>query len=303
MSVPPRLLLNGKKSGLESVRDAIAKCREDAQLDVRVTYEGGDIARFVEEAVAQGVTRIIAGGGDGTVNETTAALMALDKDQRPEMGVFPLGTANDFATSAGIDEDLTKALQLAMSGDVFWVDVAKANEHFFINVASGGFGAQVTSTTPVALKNFLGGGAYTLSGLIQAVNFTPFPGTIEVDGEEEEVNVIVAAACNGRQAGGGQQLAPHAFINDGLIDVVAISEFPPESVSDVFKELVEIQDKPEMDGKFVRRMQTKGVKWCAKETMPVNLDGEPINEKNIEFRVLAGEIPMVLPSNCPLLKS
>ncbi|TLU61293.1 lipid kinase YegS [Thalassotalea litorea] len=301
MAKPVRLLLNGKKAGLDNVRAAIFECRKQYDLDVRVTFEGGDIARFVQEASAEGVSRLIAGGGDGTVNETVSALMALAKDKRPELGILPLGTANDFATSALYPEGLVEALQVAITGKAYWIDVAKANEYYFINVASGGFGAQVTTATPVALKNFLGGGAYTLSGLIQAVNFTPFPGIIDIDDTQEEVNVIVAAVCNGRQAGGGQQLAPHAFINDGLLDIVAITEFPSEAVSEVLKELIDIQDKVQLDGKFVKRQQAKSVRWLAKESMPVNLDGEPISEKQITFSVAPAEIAMVLPNDCPLL--
>lgn len=72
-------------------------------------------------------------------------------------------------------------------------------------------------------------------------------------------------------------------------------------IADVLKELVDIQDKAELDGKFVKRLQTKSVRWLAKEPMPVNLDGEPISEKNIDFSVLAAQISMVLPENCPLL--
>ena len=96
---------------------------------------------------------------------------------------MPLGTANDFATACGIPSDPLQALQLAQVGEAREVDAAQANDYHFINVASGGFGAQVTANTPVALKNFLGGGAYTLSGLIQAVNFAPYRGEVRIPGE------------------------------------------------------------------------------------------------------------------------
>ncbi|WP_394175387.1 lipid kinase YegS [Thalassotalea litorea] len=303
MTMPVRLLLNGKKAGLDAVRAAIRECRKCFDLDVRVTFEGGDIHRFVQEASAEGVSRIIAGGGDGTVKETVAALMALAKEQRPELGIMPLGTANDLASAAMIPEDLQEALTLAATGEVHWVDVAKANDHYFINVASGGFGAQVTTETPVALKNFLGGGAYTLSGLIQAVKFTPFPGTVKVNDTSEDMDVIVAAVCNGRQAGGGQLLAPQAFINDGLLDVVTINDFPVEAVSDVISELLDIQDKAQFEGRYVKRLQTESVIWHSKEAMPVNLDGEPITEKEITFSVCKAQISLVLPEKCPLLTS
>jgi len=73
-----RILLNGKKAGLKDVRAAIAAVRESSpDLEVRVTYEAGDIERFVAEASTEGVQRVIAGGGDGTINEVVDALMRM----------------------------------------------------------------------------------------------------------------------------------------------------------------------------------------------------------------------------------
>lgn len=66
----------------------------------------------------------------------------------------------------------------------------KASDDYVINVATGGFGAQVTATTPPALKNFLGGGAYTLTGLINALDFKPFQGIIKFDDRTLKSSVI-----------------------------------------------------------------------------------------------------------------
>jgi diacylglycerol kinase family enzyme len=64
-----RIILNGKKAGYESVRTAIASLREERDdIGVRVTYEYGDVERFLNEAVREGVKRLIVGGGDGSVN-------------------------------------------------------------------------------------------------------------------------------------------------------------------------------------------------------------------------------------------
>ena len=159
-----RLIINGKKAGLESVRNAVFDARRQGVVEVRPTWEGGDVERLVQEAVADGCVRLMAGGGDGTVKEMTEALMKLPSENRPEMSILPLGTANDFATACGIPSEPAAALALAREGSAVAVDCVRANDEFFMNVASGGFGAQVTANTPVALKNFLGGGAYTLSG-------------------------------------------------------------------------------------------------------------------------------------------
>ena len=294
-----RILLNGKKAGLEPVRSAIFKAREAGTVEVRSTWEAGDVERMVSEAIADGCTRLVAGGGDGTVNELTDALLKLDADKRPELAVMPLGTANDFATGCGIPGDPLQALQLAQTGTARPVDAVSANEYHFLNVASGGFGAQVTATTPVALKNFLGGGAYTLSGMVQAINFVPFEGEGRLPGETLSSSVIVGAVCNGRQAGGGQQLAPQAFIDDGLLDIVVLNQFPPEAVPQVIEELRD----PEASGDYVKRYREPWVEWSSETVIPINLDGEPISCSSVRFEVIPGAIKLVAPDDCPMLSA
>lgn len=294
-----RIILNGKKAGLEPVRSAIYSARESGNVEVRATWEAGDVQRLVREASAEGCRRLVAGGGDGTVNEVVDALLRLPEADRPEVAILPLGTANDFATGCSIPTDPLAALSLAQTGQSCAIDSVRANEFHFINVASGGFGAQVTANTPVELKSFLGGGAYTLSGLVQALNFVPYKGEVRLPQESLQNDVIVAAVCNGKQAGGGQQLAPGALIDDGLLDIVGLLHFPPENLRQVINELME----PEASGDYVKRFRVPWVEWESDVEMPINLDGEPIKTNKIRFEVLPRSIKLVLPENCPLITS
>jgi len=185
------------------------------------------------------------------------------------------------------------ALRLAQSGQSYAIDAVQANQFHFINVASGGFGAQVTANTPVALKNFLGGGAYTLSGLVQAVNFAPYHGQARLPEESLQNDVIVGAVCNGRQAGGGQQLAPGALIDDGLLDFVVLNHFAPEDLGQVIKEMME----PNVNGDYVKRFRVPWAEWESEDEMPINLDGEPIKTNKIRFEVIPSAIRLVVPDN------
>ena len=294
-----RVLLNGKKAGMDPVRNAIYKARDNSPVDVRVTWEAGDIDRLTKEAHAEGCTRIVAGGGDGTVHEVVNSLMQLPFDERPELALLPLGTANDFATACTIPVDPMAALELAQNGQSYAVDSVSANNLYFINVASGGFGAQITANTPVALKNFLGGGAYTLYGLAQAVKFVPYNGELRLPEQSIRNAVIVGAICNGKQAGGGQQLAPTALIDDGLLDVVGLVNFTPDKLPQVVKELT----TPELSGEYVKRFRVPWAEVDSDEDMPFNLDGEPVTFKRIRFEVHPGSIKLVLPDNCPLISN
>jgi len=294
------IILNGKKAGILTVREAISTFRKEfTDIQVRVTYEYGDVERFMLEAVQHGVERLIIGGGDGSVNEVVDAMAKLPREDRPTLAILPLGTANDFATACEIPLESLDALRFAMSGSSTPVDIVTANDRHFINTATAGFGAQVTADTPVELKNFLGGGAYTLTGVLKAMDFVPYRSNIMTPQNSfQNRNIIAGAICNGKQAGGGQVLAPNALINDGLLDVVGISNF---TLIDIPQVLEEIRN-PSSKGVFIRYLQTPWIESESAKIIPVNLDGEPYSSHKIRFEVVPDAIDLIIPKESPCLK-
>jgi lipid kinase YegS len=294
------LIINGKKAGIPAIREAVGRIRNMGHdLQVRVTWEYGDGLRYVKEAGEIGVDCVIAGGGDGTVNEISHGLILLDEAQRPAMGILPLGTANDFATCCTIPTEPLAALTLAIEADPVPVDLVQTNKRYFMNVASAGFGAAVTTETPVELKNFLGGGAYTLMGLLKLLNFSPYTVSLKAENYSFDGEAVVGAICNGRQAGGGQVLARDAYINDGLLDVIIARAFPIQALEQVTAELAE----PSHQGEFITSFQTPWLESSSDEPIPVNLDGEPIKDNKIRFEILPGAIKLAVPRNCPCIKT
>ncbi len=122
-----------------------------------MTWEVCDAARYAGEAVRDGIDVVTAGGGDGTVNEVVNGILLVDESPSIAMGIVPYGTANDFATSCGIlTGNPLAALTLLTDREPTKIDVGKVNDHFFINVTTGGFGAEVTAATPTEMKKVLG---------------------------------------------------------------------------------------------------------------------------------------------------
>ncbi len=171
------VIANGKVAGDPRLREAVRVVRERGHpVRVGVTWEAGDAGRFVRDAAASGVEGVIAAGGDGTINEVVAGLVDLARSRPippnaalprlPALGIVPLGTANDFARGCGLPtDDLTAALLSAAEGVAVPIDVGRVNGHTFINVATGGFGTQVTVDTPPEVKRLLGRVAYLVSGV------------------------------------------------------------------------------------------------------------------------------------------
>ena len=243
------------------------------------------------------VDLLIAAGGDGTLNEIVHGLMDLSINARPVLGVVPLGTANDFATGCDIPRDLEKALALCMEGEAVPIDVGRANEHWFLNAASAGFGAEVTATTSPDLKRLLGSAAYTVMGAILAINVRQYHGRLTLPDREIIGSGPVAIIGNGRQTGGGIQVAPRAFIDDGLLDVLVIREIPATALLTAARELQQLSS----DGEYISYWQTPWVEVHSEEVIPVNLDGEPVAFSSVRYEAVSKAIRVIVPPNCPVL--
>jgi len=232
-----QVILNGKSGANPQVRSAINRIRDEGQpMQVRCTWEGGDAELFSFFSVSGGVDVLVAAGGDGTIHEVVNGLMTAESPPELAMAVLPLGTANDFARGCGIPLEPYEALKPAADGRSVAIDVPSANGVFFANVASGGFGAEVTVGTPAGLKRTLEGGAYALMGLITVAKMTPYTGKVVGAGESAEGSFIALAVGNARQAGGGIQVTPKAFLDDGLLDMVILTDFNTNELGIVLNE-------------------------------------------------------------------
>jgi len=290
------LILNGKVAGNQVLRAAVARHRAAGhRIEVRVTWEKGDARRFVSEAGK--LDLLIAVGGDGTLNEVVHGLMDVSKPTRPILGIVPLGTANDFATGCCISRDPAKALALCMRGEAVPIDVGKANDHWFINAASSGFGAEITATTSPELKRLLGPAAYALMGAILAINIHQYQGRLSLPDREIAGSGPVAIVSNGCQTGGGIQVAPRASIDDGLLDVLVVRQISPTALLTAARELQQLPP----DGEYVSYFQAPWVEVHPEGAIPVNLDGEPLRFSAVRYEAVPKAIQLIVPPNCPLL--
>jgi len=288
------LVLNRKTVNRPVVEEAVKHVRSGGiELRVRIPWDKEDASRVIEEALAGGAERIIAGGGDGTVNTVANVLVGDGKDRpRAVMGVLPLGTANDFAHGCGLPcDDLKQCLQIACVSPPHEIDVACVNGRYFINVASGGFGAEITATAPAPLKKALGGGAYTIMGLIKALSLKPYEGRLLVPGQEPaEGNMVFMAVGNNRLAGGGFEVAPKARLDDGMLDLAVVSDGP---AADIARLAAEVKMPENPDNRFLHYRQLSEFTIESTRDLHLNLDGEPMLERKLEFSVLPKHLGVV----------
>ena len=295
------VVLHGKQASNLEVRNAVGVLRSDGhQVDVRVTWGSGDAARFVGEAITMGVDSVIAGGGDGTVNEVTHALVShAGRAKQPSLGILPLGTANDFARSAEIPMDAEAALELVVDSKAVPVDVGRIGTRVFLNVATGGFGTTVTVETPEALKRALGGAAYLLTGISRFTSFQSMPGRLRAPGFSWQGSFLVLAVGNGRQAGGGYVLCPEAKINDGLLDVGILPHVEPEELPARLASL--LRNGFAAAEQSVIRTRTPWLEIESESPLHLNLDGEPVTGTSLRIESVPGAVRVHLPRSDLLL--
>ncbi|ROO35818.1 lipid kinase YegS [Pseudomonas sp. NFACC32-1] len=288
------LILHGKQALNEEVRAAVMlKRKQGWDLAVRLTWEAGDAQRCVDEALEAGYTRLIAGGGDGTLRDIAEALALQSSDA--SLVLLPLGTANDFARAAGVPLEPDQALEL-LEVEPRAIDLGEVGGRIFLNMATGGFGSQVTANTSEDLKKVLGGAAYLFTGLTRFSELSAAYGELQGPGFSWQGDLLALGIGNGRQAGGGHQLSPQALVDDGLLDISILPA--PQEVVSTLRDL--LAGGLGIDNMFVRA-RLPWVEIKVAQGLDINLDGEPLQVDNLRFTVREKAIRVHLPLDSPLL--
>ncbi len=287
-------ILHGKQAMNEQVRAAVGALRDRGwQLDVRLTWEAGDAARLVSEAQAGGYQHVAAGGGDGTLRDVAEAMARIAC--QASLVLVPLGTANDFARAAGVPLEPEQALAL-LDTPAQSIDLGRVGEQVFLNMATGGFGSQVTANTSEDLKKVLGAAAYLFTGLSRFSELSA--ATVDLHGPDFlwRGDLLALGIGNGRQAGGGHVLCPQAQVDDGLLDISILPA--PQEVVGTLRSL--LSDGLGLENMFVRA-RLPWVEIKSAQGLDINLDGEPLQSDSLRFEVLADALRVHLPADSPLL--
>jgi lipid kinase YegS len=273
------LVIHGGRADHPALREAVERARAQGHaVEARVTWERDDAVAFARECAARGVDAVVAVGGDGTVNEV---LNGLDRSDVP-LGILPLGTANDFARQVGIPADPGPALELILGGTPTRVDTAELNGRRYLNVSTGGLGAEATADTPAEAKEALGFIAYAITGVRKLVELAPRRAYFAGPGFEYRGEFLLFAVGNGRATGAGTALTPHASITDGLLDLCIVGGMPRGDFARLVLKLKRGEHVGEEGVQYVRLpeilIQSQGA-------ISVNVDGEPSDAHRLEYRV------------------
>ena len=168
---------------------------------------------------------VIAGGGDGTVNEVANGLVGSDV----LLGCLPSGTGNDITSSLGIPMDVAPACHLLIHGKRRKIDLGlitgKKRKRYFLGVSGIGYDAEVTKDANDMGKRFMTGTLpYVVSIFRVLQNFSPIMFTIEYGSIKVRFEAMMVSVGNGPMYGGKMLICKNALLDDGLFDVVLVGK-------------------------------------------------------------------------------
>lgn len=199
--------------------------RPDAEL--RVTRRRGEATDLAATARDAGFSRVVAVGGDGTIQEVVNGVLA--HADPVEIGIVPVGSGNDLARSLRLPFDPAEAWTAALGRATRPLDVARATngageERWFSSAGGVGFDAQVAAAM-VDRRGWQSGRAgYLLTTLSQLRRFENRSVRLTIDGEVFSKRVLLVAVANGEYYGGGMRIAPGARADDGRLDICVVGD-------------------------------------------------------------------------------
>lgn len=246
-----------------------------------------DISAVIRSRAGQ-VDCVVVGGGDGTLNAAAPALM----ETHLPLGIIPLGTANDLARTLGIPLDPAKAAAVIAAGRERRVDLGLANDHPFFNVASVGFGVDLTRALTRDAKSRWGALGYALAGIKVLSRMRPFRTYISQNGSRTMSKTVHLAVGNGRHYGGGITVSEDAAIDDGHLHVYSLEV---RSVWKLLFLLPAMRRGTHGRWKEVKTLAGQEITVRTRRPRSVNTDGEITTRTPVHFRILPSAIRVYAP--------
>ena len=295
--------------------DAIERSLRAARVPLEVVHtecehDGVEIAR---QAVRDGRRRLIAAGGDGSVNDVVNGVMdaGLADTRKVTLAVAPTGTGNDWARSLGIGREPASVTAAIASGRTMLHDVGiitgpaitgytepangmePPHRHWYINVAGAGYDAYVTARVPRPVPSAFTYLGIALRGL---VSYRSPQFRVDADGTRFDQRMLLVFAANARFCGNRMHVAPDALLDDGMLDVVAIEDL---GLLRALPKIVKLYRGRLYGDPVVRHVRCARVRIEADPPAEVQADGQMAGHTPAEFSLVRQALTVIVPPGGP----
>lgn len=295
------VLLYNPKSGNRQIVNNLDYIIEEVQkMDYQMTIYRSEYQGAIKDYITNNLTMdntnlILISGGDGTLNDCINGMIEADLDI--PIGVLPLGTANDFAYTAQIPNQIEAALNVIKKGAPKYIDIGQVNDKYFINVCNMGLFSGVSHHVDLEIKKKFGKLAYYVKSIEEFQNYKAMELQINVDGTHLEGEYLLVLVFNGQAAGGFTRLAKNADIQDGLFDVICIKNIDLYEVPKLFMKVLQGEhlNNPHIDYLTGKKIKIECTNM--EHNFITDVDGEIGPDLPLDIQLTQRKIQVYLPES------
>lgn len=257
----------------------IAKLQAISDSKVWQTERMNHASELTKQAISEGADRIIAIGGDGTINEVASVLLHTSIP----LGIIPMGSGNGLARHLDIPLSFNKALDRAINGSMISIDAGKWNDRPFFCTAGIGFDAYVAAHfAKRAKRGFIN---YIYSTFVSLRKYQ----TIEI---KELGSVFSFTVANANQFGNNAYISPESDLQDGQLEAIQVK---PGSIWSIVNLGISLFRKNLPYNPLVTISAVKSLQINAPKGIPYHLDGESLllQSGTIEITILPSSLLVV----------
>ncbi|MGQ1891132.1 diacylglycerol/lipid kinase family protein [Thermophagus sp. OGC60D27] len=270
----------------KELKNALLKEAEILGFDVVYSKKPGHAFSLSSQAAGE-YDIVVAVGGDGTVNEVGRGLL----HSSTSLGIVPVGSGNGLARFLQIPLKVNRAMEVIRKGSVKSIDVIRINNFYSFNVAGVGFDAYISHQ--FAHKKKRGPLAYLQLISKEFPKYKSEHYSLTVDGESIEMDAFLISFANSSQYGNNVHIAPGALIDDGLIDVCLIKDFPKFSAPAL---LFSLLDQSIDKSKYDTILKARKIKIQHPSPLLGHIDGEPVHfGRDADIEILPLSLNVIIP--------
>lgn len=280
------------KSGTKPKQNLQSQIKRNLDTDrfspiFEYTEYANHATEITREYLSKKVKKIVAVGGDGTVNQVAQALINTDAT----LGIIPMGSGNGFAHHLNLPMTTGRAVRVINRDKIKLVDVAFTNNQSFLCTSGLGFDAYVSHL--FSGSKHRGMIAYVATSIKAFRMYKHRRFTARIDDENVEKELFLITIANAMQYGNNGFIAPNADISDGLLDVTTIHPFPwylaPSITLRLFTRRI-------AGSKYVETFRTSDLTVHFRGENHLHFDGEPTRvEGPVRFTITPLALKVLIP--------
>jgi diacylglycerol kinase (ATP) len=257
------------------------------EVELFFTEYAGHASVLATDLIKKGYSKIIAVGGDGTVNEVAKSLI----NTNSALGIIPCGSGNGLARSLKIPLKPIDAINLINYGKVISMDYGTINKLPFFCTCGVGFDAHIGNKFATSTKRGLF--TYVKETINAYFYYRPRKYTIKIDGEKIKTKAFLVTVANAGQYGNDAYIAPQAELQDGKLDLCILNPFPKHHALNLgFRLFNKTMDRSE----YINTIKGQSITIKRKKKGEVHLDGEPaIMGKKLKIKIIGLGLKVIVP--------